>query len=167
MFGLLKKPTAQPHRLLRACNVYCCPVADRVIVASVYDRGGLWVEKPGGALIVDFSDAGALNAAIRKSLDSYEYREDLNYSIRNKSDWPAYQVSGCKTLKRFEAEYLSLLVRAVNERNLFYEVTSPELGEFGLHLAITVNAYTGNHGVAIQYIVRKFLACKASIEGIV
>ena len=64
-------------------------------------------------------------------------------------------------MKRFEADYIPLLVKGVNEKNYFYEVTTPDFGEFRLHLALTVNAYGGNYGEAIQYIVKIYLACKA------
>jgi hypothetical protein len=39
-------------------------------------------------------------------------------------------------MKRFEAEFIRLLVKGVNEKDLFYDVTSPEFGEFGLHLTV-------------------------------
>jgi hypothetical protein len=47
MFGLFKKQPAQPEKLdpageyFRACNVYCQPDADQIIVAAVYNHGGL------------------------------------------------------------------------------------------------------------------------------
>jgi hypothetical protein len=168
MFGLFKKqpakhakPAGPASEFFRACNVYCRPEADQVIVASVYNHGGLMAEKPGGASIVMFSDPAKLHDAVRAALDACEYVENFNYSDQKKSDWPAYQASGYKTVKRFEADFIPLLVKGVNEKNYFYEVTTPEFGEFRLHLALTVNAYDGNYGEAIQYIVKNYLACKA------
>jgi hypothetical protein len=43
-------------------------------------------------------------------------------------------------------------------------VTTPEFGEFGMHLTITVNAFSGNHGEAVHYIVTNYLACKAAVS---
>jgi hypothetical protein len=166
MLGLFKKQSAEPAKpavreFIRACNVYCRPDADQVIVASVYNHGGLMAEKPGSASIVKLSDPAALHSAVRAALDACEYEENFNYSDQKKSDWPAYQASGYKTMKKFEAEFIRLYVNGQNEKNFFYSVTTPEFGELGLHLAITVNAYDGNYGEAIQYVVKNYLACKA------
>jgi hypothetical protein len=167
MFGLFKKQPAEPGKpagpaseFFRACNVYCRPEADQVIVASVYNHGGLMAEKAAGASIVMFSDPAKLHGAVRAAHDACN-EENFNYSDQKKSDWPAYLASGYKTMKRFEAEFIRLLVEGVNEKNYFYDVTTPEFGEFALHLTITVNAYGGNYGEAIQYVVENYLACKA------
>ena len=167
MFGLFKKQPAQPAKAdpareyFRACNVYCQPDADQVIVAAVYNHGGLMVEIPGGATLVKFSESAELHEAVRAALAACEYEENFNYSDQKKSDWPAYQASGYKTIKRFEAEFIWLLVKGVNEKNFFYDVTTPEFGELGLHLTVTVNPYGGNYGEAVHYIVKNYLACKA------
>lgn len=155
-------PNGVAREFFKACNVYCRPDADQVIVASVYNHGGLMAEKPGGATLVRFSDPAALNIAIHAALDACEYEENFNYYNHRKSDWPAYQASGYKTMKHFEDEFVRLLVKGVNQKNLFYDVTTPEFGDFKLHLTITVSAFTGEHGEAIQYIVRNYLACKAA-----
>jgi hypothetical protein len=169
MFGLSKKqPTnsAKPAapEYFRACNVYCRPDADQVIVASVYNHGGLMAEKQGGASIVKFSDPASLHDAIRAALDACEYDAHFNYSDQKKSDWPAYQASGYKTMKKFEAEFIRLLVKGVNEKNFFYDVTTPEFGELGLHLRVTVNSHGGHYGEAVHYIVKNYVACKAVVR---
>ena len=168
MFGLFKKEPAQPAKpdpareYFRACNVYCRPEADQAIVAAVYNHGGFMAEKPGRATLVKFSDSANLHEAICAALDECEYGEDFNYSDRKKSDWPAYQASGYKSMKRFEEEFIRLLVQGVNEKNYFYDVTTPEFGEFGLHLTVTVNGYGGDdYGEAVHYIVKNYLACQA------
>ncbi|HZZ82470.1 MAG TPA: hypothetical protein VFE62_28485 [Gemmataceae bacterium] len=119
------------------------------------------VEMPGGASIVKLSDSAKLHEAIRAALESCVYEENFNYSNQQKSDWPAYQASGYKTMKRFETEFIRLLVKGVNEKNLFYHVTTQEFGQFGLHLTVSVYAHGGNHGEAIQYLVKKYVPCKA------
>jgi hypothetical protein len=172
MFGLFKKqpvrqdqqPDGAAHEFFKACNVYCRPESDQVIVATMYNHGGPTAERPGGASIVGFSDSSTLNATIRAALDCCEYEENYNYSEQKRSDWPAFQASGYKTIKRFEAEFVWLLIKGFNEKNLFYDVRSPEFGEFGLHLTITVNPYTENFGEAVQYIVKRYLICKAAVE---
>ena len=126
----------------------------------MYNHAGLMAEKPAGTSVVKFSDPAALHEAVRAALDACEYEETFNYSENKKSDWPAYQASGYKAIKKFEAEFIRLLVKGVNEKNFFYDVTTPEFGEFGLHLTVSVDAYTGNFGEAISYLVKNYLACR-------
>jgi hypothetical protein len=167
MFGWFKSKSTQLPKTdserdyFRACNVYCQPDADQVIVAAVYNHGGLMAEKPGGATLVKFSDSASLHEAVRAALNACEYEVNFDYSGQKRSDWPAYQASGYKSIKRFEAEFIRLLVKGVNEKNFFYHVTTPVFDEFGLHLTVTVNASGGNYGEAVHYIVKNYLACKA------
>ena len=149
----------------RACNVYCCPESNKAIVASVYNHGGMTAERVGGAWGVDFADSQALQCAIQTALDRCEYKENFNYSGLKRTDWPAFEVSGYKAIKRFEADFTRLDIRGVNEKNLFYEMTSPEFGEFGLQLKVVVNSHTAEHGVAAQYLVARYLACKSAGQG--
>jgi hypothetical protein len=152
------------REFFKACNVYCHPESNQAIVAAVYNHGGLTAEKPGGAAVVPLADSHALKHAIQAALDSCEYEENFNYSGLKRTDWPAFQASGYKTVKRFEGEFIRLHMRGVNEKNLLYEVTSPTFGDFGLHLKVIVNASTEAYGEAVQYLVSKYLACKAAAE---
>ncbi|HEX2751412.1 MAG TPA: hypothetical protein VHM91_25605 [Verrucomicrobiales bacterium] len=134
-------------------------------MASVFNHGGLIAEKPGGSVVVKFSEPAAIHSAILAALEACEYEETFNYSGRKKSDWPAWQASGCKTIKQFETGFVRLSVKGVNAKNLFYAVTTPEFGDYELHLAISVNAYGGHFGEAVHSIVKNYLACKAAVTG--
>ncbi len=112
--------------------------------------------------MVAFSDSPALKGAIQAALDCCEYEESFNYYGQKRTDWPAFQASGYKTVKRFEADFIRLGIRGANEKNFFYEVSSPEFGDFGLHLKIVVNANTGEYGEAVRYLVSEYVACKAA-----
>jgi hypothetical protein len=166
MFGSSKKE----REFFRACNVYCRPESDQAIVAAVLNHGGLMHEKSGGASEVAFSDASALGRAIRYAIDCCEYGGDFDYSGSKLKDWPAFQASGYKTVKRFEADFIRLLIKGVNEKNFFYDLISPEFGEFGLHLTITVHGYPVDYGYAVQYghavhyLVKEYLVCKAATQ---
>jgi hypothetical protein len=152
------------REFFRACNVYCRPESNQVIVAAVYNHGGLTAEMPAGASVFAFSDSDALKRAIQAALDRCEYEEKFNYSGLKPTDWPAFQASGYKTVKRFETEFIPLAIRGVNVKNFFYEVSSPGFGDFGLHLKIVVNANTADYGEGVQYLVGKYPACKAAVE---
>jgi hypothetical protein len=172
MFGLFKRhasvrddqPDGAARNFFRACNVYCRPESDEVIVASVFNHGGPTAEKPGGATITKYSDTSLLSDTVRASLACCEYQEHFDYSHLKPSDWPAYQASGYETINHFETNFIRLGVRAVNDANLFYNVTTPKFGEFGLHLTITINAHEGHYGEAVQYIVKQYLICKATVD---
>jgi hypothetical protein len=150
------------REFFKACNVYCRPESNQAIIAAVYNHGGLTAEKPGGSTVVAFSDSTALKQEIQAALGCCEYEEKFDYSGLKRTDWPAFQASGYKTVKRFEAEFVCLSIRGVNEKNFFYEVCSPEFGAFGLHLKIIVNANTADYGDAVQFLVRNYLTCKAA-----
>jgi hypothetical protein len=165
MLGFFKKrPEKTVREYFRACNVYCQPAVDQVVVAAVYNHGGLMAEMPGGATVVKFTDTKTLHEAVRSALENCVYEENFNYSDLKRSDWPAYQASGYKTIKRFEADFVMLLVKGVNDANLFYDVTAPEFGKLGLHLTVTVNGHSGNYGEAIHYIIQSYMACKAIVS---
>jgi hypothetical protein len=169
MFDWFKKGTTDhtkaesSREFFKACTVYCQPDADQVIVAAVYNHGGMTAEKPGGTTTAKFSDAAVLHETVRASLEACEYEENFNYSGMKRSDWPAYQASGYKTIRRFEADFIPLHVKGLNEKNFFYDVTTPAFGDLGLHLTVRVNGYGGNYGEAVQYIVKNYLACKAVV----
>ncbi len=148
------------NEFFKACNVYCCPKANRAIVAATFNHGGLIAEKPGGASLIALSDSSGLNQNIQSALSECEFRESFGYTGRRCTDGPAFQASGFKTVKRFEAEFIYFAVRGVNEKNLFYEVRSPAFGEYGLHLNIVVNADAGEYSEAVHYLLQQYLRCR-------
>lgn len=165
MFGLFPRKRPEPSRaFVRACHVYCNPNADRAVVAAVFNHGGLLAEMPGGSTGVTLSDVAALHEAVAAALAACRFEENFDYSSQRKSDWPAYQASGWRTIKRFEAEFICLLVAGLNDQNLFYDITTPEFGKRSLRLTVTVNAHGSDFGEAVQYLVRNQLACQAAVR---
>lgn len=55
-------------------------------------------------------------------------------------------------------------MKGVNEKNLFYEITSPEFEDFSLHLRIVFNAKTGDFGETVQHLMRNFSLCRKAVE---
>ncbi|MBW3542971.1 MAG: hypothetical protein KY476_22135, partial [Planctomycetes bacterium] len=102
----------------RACNVYCRPQSNVAIVAAVYNHGGPTAEMPGGASVVALADSESLKRAIQRALERCEYEENFNYAGLRPTDWPAFQASRCTTVEQFEAEFIRLGIRGVNEKNL-------------------------------------------------
>lgn len=165
MFNFLKRHvTPEKRDFYRACNVYCNPTKDLAIVASVYNHGGLLAEKLGGATILSLSNSEELNKAVQASLACCEYEANFNYSDRKPSDWPAFQVSQYKTIKEFEIDFIRLLVKGVNDKNLFYEIQSQSFGDYGIQLTATINAISEDYGNAIQYVIKEFQACASVVN---
>ena len=169
MFGWFESKRGQSAKVdpvpefFRACKLYCQPDVDQAIVVAVYNHAGLIAEKSGGAIVVKFSNSVALHDSVRGALEACEYEANFDYSDQRRSDWPAYRASGCKSIERFESEFIALLVKGVNEKNHFYDLNSPGFGECGLHLTVTVNASSGNYAEAVHYLVNSYLACKAAV----
>ena len=143
---------------VRVCNVFCCREKDRAIVASVFNHGGLFAEKPGGTTTCALSNTQELGGLVKNALSACEYEENFNYSESKRNDWPAFQASGYRTVKSFEADFVRFLVRGVNESNLFFEVQGPEIGDHSLRISITINAFAdeGEFGLALAYVLEKF-----------
>jgi hypothetical protein len=110
------------------------------LVAAMFNHGGLYVERPGGVVPVPAGDAGAIGAAVRQALKGTVFEPDFNYRDRKKTDWPAYQASGCKSVAAFERAYARFEVAGETEQNAHYRIESPAIGRFCLHLVASVPA---------------------------
>jgi hypothetical protein len=133
-------------------------------VAAVYEHGGMTAEKPGGTSNIAFADPIALNHAIRDALEACEFKAKFDYSNQKGSDWPAFQASGYKTIRKFEASFIRIDIRGANEKNAIYEASTQELGEFGLRLNVVVSANSHEFGAAIQYLVSAYVRWKEMNE---
>lgn len=109
------------------------------IIASTYNHGGLFAEKPEGAVSRKASIIEALGQQIKQKLDECEYKEEFNYSGAKKRDWPAYKEAGLKTIKTFESNFARYSIRGANDANIIWQIASPEL-ENGVDLHSTISA---------------------------
>ena len=128
-------------------------------MVAKYNHGGPIAEIPGGAVSIPFSDRSALDRAIRDALDGCIYELDYNYKNSKPSDWPAFQESGYKTIRKFEADYVYLDIRGTNTRNVYFFLESPEFGKNSLRLISTIYPDT-DFGSAVHQIYDQFLKVK-------
>ena len=142
---------------IQHCGVCCNAKANSAIVVAKFNHGGPIAEIPGGAVSVPYSDQSALDLAIRDALDGCIYELDYNYKDLKPTDWPAFQESGYKTKREFEADYVYLRIRGTNTRNIHFLLESPKFGKNSLRLASTVNPGTTDFGSAVHQIYEQFL----------
>ena len=81
----------------------------------------------------------------------------FDYSRMKKSEWPAYQISGERTIRSFEQNWIGIQVRGANTRNITWLVEGPAIGRFDLHRTATL---TGNSdarevGEAVRYVAAR------------
>jgi hypothetical protein len=119
------------------CHVYLSLNGEDAIVASMYNHGGLFAEKPDGVRHADASDLEALGRCVIECMNACESKKKFNYSKHKKSDWPAYKHSGFKTMRAFEKEYSNYCVRGANDANIIWIVSSQDLpGGFNIQSTI-------------------------------
>lgn len=148
---------------MRQCNVYYSQNADRVIVASTYNHGGLFAEKPRGAVLLTRAGLVKLEEVIRQALSTCEYITDFDYSSYKRSDWPAFKASGEAVIRSFEANFSCFIVCGSNEKNLWYKISSPPFGDFELHLEALANSHNQNLSNALDYIRERYFDVRGSL----
>ena len=118
-----------------------------VLIASTFNHGGMFAEKPGGALSCEASHIRTLGKYIKQKLDECEYKADFNHSRKKKSDWPAYKESGFKTMKAFESNFIPYRIQGANEANIIWQIASPPLRNgIELHSYMSVSASAAEIG---------------------
>ena len=142
---------------IQHCGVYCNSQADNAIVTAKFNHGGPIAEIPGGAVSVPYSDQKALDQAIRDALEGCIYELDYNYKDSKDSDWPAFQESGYKTMRKFTADYVNLRIRGTTARNSRYFLESPEFGKNSIRLISTVSPDRTDFGSAVHQIYEQFV----------
>ena len=142
---------------IQHCSVCCNLKVDTAIVAAKFNHGGPIAEIPGGAVSVPYSNRNALDRAIRDALDGCIFELDYNYKDSKPSDWPTFQASGYKTIQKFEADFVYIRIKGVNEKNMNFLLESPKFGKNSLRLASTVNPTTTDFGSAVHQIYEQFL----------
>lgn len=145
MLHLLKN-SAKPF--MRQCNLYLLREGETAIVVSTYNHDGLFAEKPNGALLCKLAETEALGQLIMQKLAECEYKKEFSYSNAKRSDWPAYNISGCKTIKSFEQGFVRYGICGANDANTAWRITSPALQDgIELHSVISATANDAEMGI--------------------
>ena len=136
MFGRTKPARA----FMRSCKVYFSEQHQAALVATMVNHAGLLAERPNGVLKAPFGDAGELGRLARAALEECEWQPEFNQPNRKRTEWPAFQQSGCRSIREFESAYDGILVCGANEVNLIWEVRSASLGRFDIGTVGTISA---------------------------
>ena len=140
MFGRTRAAPA----FIRSCKVYLSARRQEALVAPMFNHAGLLAERPGAVVAGPLDDTGQLGQLTRVALDACVWQPEVDYRDRKRTDWPAFQQSGCRSVREFESVYDGLLVCGANEANLVWEVRSPAIGPFDLSTIGTIAAGAGD-----------------------
>jgi hypothetical protein len=159
----------EPRAFVRACAVFVNPTTGHTIIAPYTNMDGLYVEQPNACETATLEEEVLLGRAIKAALLSSKYADsEISHGPpkKKKSDWPSFQASGTKTVKEFEARYVPVVFRGVNEANLIYQATGPEIGKHGLHLRVYVNAHEsdGAFASATAVLIRETQRLRGSVD---
>lgn len=140
-------------------NVYMSD--EEVIIAPCFNHGGLSAEIPDEAVMLSRENKSELGEQLIIKLKQSCYKGPSDYSKHTNKDWPAFVISGQKTVKSFEKMYATYYVRGVNESNLFYKITSPKLRNgIELQLSFNANEIPLQVGIELLKIHEYYLQCR-------
>ena len=146
------------RKFRRMSRVYLDVQEGRAMVSSMFNHGGLFAEKPDGVLLLDDVNAASLGELVIDRMADCTYATMANYSGRKPSDWPAYQASGLKTIKRFEEVFKCYLVMSANEQNIIWNIESPQLeGEMTLRKSVGMINEAFTVGIEVLRVHRRYL----------
>jgi hypothetical protein len=92
-----------------------------IVVAQHYNGpGGVLVEDDGPTVVEDLTDTEKLTSVVVQALASSSVRDEVNLREPVAKDWPAFRVSGAKSKRAFEADFIVLSVHGATEANLTY-----------------------------------------------
>lgn len=119
-------------RFRKHARVFAHRTDSKVLVVTMNYVGGI------GALQTEARDVFVLELgndrsvvadAILKALDATCVLPEQNLRDKKRSDWPAYQASGCRSIRQFEADFVHVHVSGANEFNHFVWIEGwPEKG---------------------------------------
>jgi len=110
---------------VRRCHVYVPREDGEILVASMWNHAGLFAEMDHGVEACARDDAEALGGLVKRKLAECRFKAEFDYSKRKRSDWPAYQASGLKTVKAFEEQYVAYGVGGANAANVTWQIEGP------------------------------------------
>jgi hypothetical protein len=99
---------------VRACNVYISRKSGKVLVASLFNHAGLWAEGP-TPVLESLGEPEVLCVQVKEQLAACVFLPEFNYRDRRKSELPAYNASGLRSMSAFEKEFARYSVRGANE----------------------------------------------------
>jgi hypothetical protein len=127
--------------MLKEARIYLADDTKPAIVAAIHhNAAGIYYEQDEAVVVADWREVLPLVAALRSALERFSFR-DRNLRDSKLSEWPAYRVSGCRSVKEFQSSYFCISVRAANESELCYIAEAHPLDEREISLCVTINRH--------------------------
>lgn len=139
LFSRAEKPA------IRGVHLYFSP--ERVIVAPLHQNlAGLYHEQATPLVLEGTPRPQEIGAAFQRAFEDFSIRdEDLRNARR--SDWPAYQVSGVRSLKAFESAFKPMQCHGLNPSNAVVRASMQHPQHEGIDLSISFNPLLDAHAV--------------------
>jgi hypothetical protein len=133
------------EKVRRHATVYIDRERRMAIVVSVHRNGagGVLVEDGEPRVLTISEDRAELGAALQEALKASTVRPAKNLRDLKRSEWPAYQSSGRKSVKAFEADFIRLDVSGANEANVTYVIEGSPEQECELRVRAAASAAPG------------------------
>ena len=139
MQGWWRKGSSRPSRHPPGVNLYIAKDGSGAVVVPLAVNGdGVYLEQPGQAKRLNLPKADALGEAFAVAWGAF--REDApSAAAMTRSAWPAFEVSGAKSVKTFEADYLRIACVACNASGAVVRASAPHPVDDGIELSIAFN----------------------------
>ena len=164
MLGWWRKGTGRTSGHPPGVNVYIAKDGSGAVVAPLAVNGdGVYLEQPGQAKRLDLAEAIALGEAFAVAWGAF--REDAPGAAgMTRSAWPAFEVSGAKSVKAFEAEYMRIACAACNASGAVVRASAPHPGDDGIELSIAFNPRLPADEIGTQ-LLRLFAVARGDAVG--
>jgi hypothetical protein len=126
---------------IRGVNLYFS--SSSVIVAATHQNAdGIHDEQPTPVLLHGRPTAEQLGAAFRKAFDDFSV-QDKSLREAKRSDWPAFQVSGVRSMKEFEKLFRPMRCYGLNTSNAVVRASVAHPTHDGIELSVSFNPLLG------------------------
>jgi hypothetical protein len=113
----------------RHAALYIDRVGKTAIVVTLHynGMGGFLYEDTAPSMIERSQDSKSVGTAVLTAFEKSEIRPPTTHRDQKLTDWPAFQSSGCRSVRQFEADFIRIHIYGANEANLIYAIEgSPE-----------------------------------------
>ena len=148
---------------VRGCSIYLSAAEGVALVATVFNHGGLFAERPDAVASTSLGDVEQLGRLIHDALAGCAYEPQFDYRELKRTEWPAFRRSGLSSVRDFERRFEGVIVRGANDSNLVWIVESPVVARFDLRLHASIAAAVKHRelGECVLYVWNAFRVARS------
>ena len=144
--------------LRKRTSVYISNSLSHIIIAPQFiTDSGIFYEQDASITIDLPIDDSTLGSEVIKSLNLFS-KKAVNLRAKKPSDWPAFKHSKCKTILKFEEDYIFISIESANDSNLILVVEGYPFKDSDLSVKSTVSFYA-DKGQIGEKILKVYNAC--------